>query len=124
VIAYRFGNLEDPNLIFLRPSLAWCALAVLFWVTAAISPAFVMRIVWGEQLAIRESGWLTVARSLALFFLALGLVNLAVWKVFSIDVWLTFKNIAAPILFTLFLATIAWWLCRNDHGAARATEAD
>lgn len=81
--------------IQVKPTVLWGLLAIGLWLLAA-APQFFESVLWGERLRLSPAQWQTIGRGLALFFVLLGLLNVAVWKFGTIEAWVNFK-VWAPL---------------------------
>jgi intracellular septation protein A len=105
--AVRLAFSLDATWFKLQPSIFWCALAVIFWVVSAASTRFFASVVWGERLILSPKQWLVIARVLALFFLALAVLNIVIANLASTDRWVYFKLFVPYPLFMVFLGALA-----------------
>jgi intracellular septation protein len=63
-----------------------------------------LRMVMQEGLPMQAEGWMKLTWRFAFFFLALAVVNEAVWRSVSTETWVTFKTFAltaAPVIFIM-----------------------
>ncbi len=64
-----------------------------------------LRLVMDEYLLLSPEGWMALTRRLALFFVALAVANEFVWRMFSTDIWVSFKTFVLPVaVFAFFMA--------------------
>ena len=106
-LAQVFLGIDSVTLIKMRPSVTSWLLAILLWVSAAISPRFVSLVLWAERLGLTAAQWLTVCRGVSLFLVVLGVCNLVVAHFASTAAWVNFKLFFPYPLFVLFLAVLA-----------------
>jgi intracellular septation protein len=57
----------------------------------------------GEALALPELIWKRLNIIWALFFIAVGFLNLYVMNYYNTDDWVTFKTLGVPVLMVLFV---------------------
>ena len=103
-----------------RPTTGWWLTAAFFWISSAASTRFLSALLWGDRLNLSPANWRTVGRGLAVFFLALGLCNLAVWQLASTDAWVNFKLFWPLPMFAVFIAVLAIWLRKKASNADSA----
>lgn len=66
-----------------------------------------LQLVMDEVLPMLQEGWMILTRRVAGFFAALAIVNEAVWRTMSTDVWVNFKT------FGLTIALIAFFMAQS-----------
>jgi intracellular septation protein len=59
----------------------------------------------GEMLPMRAEGWTILTRRFALFFVALAVLNEAVWRTQATDTWVNFRTFVLPFLTFGFVLT-------------------
>jgi intracellular septation protein len=106
--------LTHDEFIFWRPTASSWVMAALLWVIAAAAPQF-LSLVWGDRLRLDPAAWRAVGQALALFFVVLGLLNLAFWKLTSTEAWIDFKVFAPLPLLVAALALVSVALRRADR---------
>jgi len=62
-----------------------------------------LRLVMQEMLPLRDEGWMMLTRRFALFFFGLALLNEAIWRSFSTEVWVYFKTFGLTAALFAFL---------------------
>jgi intracellular septation protein A len=77
------------------------------WLIAAAAPQFLASALWGDRLLLTRESWRSIGRTVALFFLILGCLNLLVSKTATIDLWVSFKVLAPLLLLMLSLALVS-----------------
>jgi len=59
----------------------------------------------GEVMPLKPEGWIILTRRITVFFFALAILNEAVWRTTSTDVWVSFKTFGlTAALFVFFIA--------------------
>lgn len=99
--------LMDVEFIKWKPTANWWMMAALLWVIVAASPRFLCSVVWGDRLRLDPAAWRAVGQALALSFVVLGLLNLAVWKLTSTGTWVNFKLFVPLPLLAVVLALVS-----------------
>jgi intracellular septation protein len=110
-------SMDGETAIRWRPTAGWWLVAAFFWIASAASTRFLSALLWGDRLNLSPAHWLTVGRGLGLFFLALGLLNLAVWQIASTVAWVNFKLFWPLPMYAIFIAVLAIWLRRKVPSA-------
>jgi len=64
-----------------------------------------LKFVFGAAFNLDEAGWHKLSFRWACFFLVLALLNEAVWRSFSTDIWMTFRTIVPLVLSIVFILT-------------------
>ena len=62
-----------------------------------------LRLVMQEMLPLRDEGWMMLTRRFVLFFFGLALLNEAIWRSFSTEVWVYFKTFGLTAALFAFL---------------------
>jgi len=58
----------------------------------------------GEVMPLKPEGWMILTRRMMLFFFALAILNEAVWRSQSTDIWVNFKTFGLPLaIFGFFM---------------------
>jgi intracellular septation protein len=112
-LAVVFGGLtiylHDPEFIKLKPTLLYWLFSAVFIGSQFIGQKTIPERVLGEALAVPRPLWIRANLLFALFFFALGAVNLYVAKQFSEEHWVYFKFVMFGAL-AVFTFAIAFWL--------------
>ena len=82
--------LQDELFIKLKPTIVNLLFAVVIFAGLAVGRNF-LRIVLGTVIRLSDDGWRILAIRWGIFFVALAVINEAVWRNFSTDVWVSFK---------------------------------
>lgn len=106
-LIFLFGGLtlylEDERFIMMRPTAVnlfyGLALAGSWWLGAPL-----LKRILAPGLLLTDAGWQKLTARLALFLIALALLNEAVWRSFDTDVWVAFKTFATLPLNAAFFA--------------------
>jgi len=108
VVAILLFAVENVSAIFWRPTAAYWIAAVLCWISVAASPRFFGSVLWGDPLALTPLQWGSVGRATSIFFLVMGVLNVATWRFGSTAVWIDFKLYAPlPLLACAAALTVA-----------------
>lgn len=82
--------LKDETFIKMKPTIVqFLFTAVLLGGLAMGKP--LLKLVLGQAISLDEAGWRRLTIRWAIFFVAMGLLNEAVWRTQSTDFWVTFK---------------------------------
>jgi intracellular septation protein len=105
--------LDDETFIVMRPTLVnlLFAGALLF---GMLTRRPLLRIVFGESLALTERGWHGLTLRVFLFLLFMAALNEAIWRTCPLDVWVDFKVFAVLPLDAAFVACM-WPYVRRNH---------
>lgn len=68
----------------------------------------------GDVLPLSHAGWMAFTRNWMLFFVAMALLNEAVWRNLSTEVWVTYRTFGGVPLTVAFMAT--QWPLLKRHG--------
>jgi intracellular septation protein len=94
--------LHDETFIKIKPTIYYTTVAALLLVGLATGRNLLKAVLGSAAPGLSERGWMLFARNYALFFIAMALVNEAVWRTTSTDFWVSFKlwgALPATILF-------------------------
>ncbi|HEX2256082.1 MAG TPA: inner membrane-spanning protein YciB [Afifellaceae bacterium] len=94
---------EDERFIMMRPT----AINLFYGLALAVSWLFgapLLKSILSPGLLLTEAGWQRLTARLALFLIALAVLNEIVWRNFDTEVWVTFKTFATVPLNALFFA--------------------
>jgi intracellular septation protein len=116
VLIVVFGGatilLEDRRFIMWKPT-------VLYWLFRAVLAGAqllfrrsVLKSLMGSQLELPEGVWRQMTWNWALFFVAMGVLNLYVMYQFSEETWAAFKVFGATALIFLFMLAQLPWLAK------------
>ena len=120
VVVIVFGGLtlvlHDALFIKLKPTIIYTLFgAILLGGLAAGKP--LLAVVFGEMFHLTEEGWRKLTLRWALFFLALAVLNVIVWRTQSTDFWVTFKAFGVLPLTFVFAALQYPLLMKYDASA-------
>jgi intracellular septation protein len=106
IVVVIFGGLtvwlRDPVFIKMKPTIIYLTFAAILGFGLMRGQSY-LRALMGEVLPLKPEGWMIFTRRFALFFLALALVNEAVWRSFDTSTWVSFKTFALPFASLAFV---------------------
>lgn len=128
-IVLVFGGLtiwlHNDLFIKIKPTILYTAFAaILFWGLMTGRPVL-KAVLEAAYPAMLDEGWRLLTRNWAWFFLAMAVLNEAVWRSVSTDAWVTFKAWAVLPLSMVFALTQAPIMSRYaapEGGEKEATE--
>ena len=110
VIVVVFGGLtlwlEDETFIKMKPTIVQFLFAAVLLGGLAFGKSM-LKLVLQQALSLDDAGWRILTLRWAGFFIAMGLLNEAVWRTQSTDFWVTFK------VFGLLALTLAFALLQT-----------
>ncbi len=105
VFVMFFGGLtlylQDETFIKIKPTMIYLLFAAILLGGLSVKRMFLKNVL-GEMLSLNDTGWRLLTIRWAGFFVVLALLNEAVWRNVSTDVWVSFK------VFGLLPLTIAF----------------
>jgi intracellular septation protein len=105
VAALFFGTLtlvfHDPRMLKIKPTVMNTAFGVILLAGLAMrkNP---LKLLMGDSVQMPDEGWRKLTLHYALFFLALAVLNEAVWRTQPDDIWVAFRFPGILILTVLF----------------------
>ncbi|MCJ8138961.1 inner membrane-spanning protein YciB [Falsirhodobacter halotolerans] len=107
VMAVVFGGLSvwlnDERFFKIKPTLIYLLFGGLLGIGLLRGQSW-LRLVLEEAIPMRHEGWMILTKRLCAFFFALALANEVVWRMFSTEVWVSFKTFGLTIaLFAFFM---------------------
>jgi intracellular septation protein len=126
VIVVAFGSLtlvfHDETLIKIKPTALYLLFGVALFVGLAIKKPL-LKILFDGALHVTEEGWRVLTWRWAFFFLALAVLNEAIWRTQTTDLWVKFKTFGFMPLTLLFALAQAPLIMRNEaKGDEKAEE--
>ena len=116
ILVTIFGGMtiwfNDEQFFKMKPTILYLSFALILWVGLLRGQSYLGNLM-GEAVEISQKGWQIITRRLAMFFLAMALVNEILWRSFSTELWVTFKTFGAPIAITVFF--LAQFSVFNRH---------
>lgn len=104
ILALLFGGLtlflQDATFIKMKPTILYCGFSASLLVGLAFKKP-VLAIIFDEALALTERGWRILTLRWGCFFGVLAVLNEAIWRTQSNDLWVAFKF---PGIFILIFA--------------------
>jgi intracellular septation protein len=104
--------LNDETFIKWKPTVYNWVLATVMLVTQFVFRRDPLKAVMGTQMKLPESVWGKLSVAYALFFIALGALNLYVAFHYPTDTWVDFKVFVLTGLMIVFVVVQAFWLSR------------
>lgn len=108
VLAVVFGGLSvwlnDERFFKIKPTLIYLLFGGLLGIGLLRGQSW-LRLVLEEAIPMRHEGWMILTKRLCAFFFGLAFANELVWRMFSTEVWVSFKTFGLTIaLFAFFMA--------------------
>ena len=108
VLVVIFGGLtvwlNDKRFIKMKPTMIYAIFAAILGFGLLFGRSY-LRVVMEELLPMEPEGWMILTKRVALFFVALALLNEIVWRNFSDAVWVNFKTFGLTFGVFLFFMT-------------------
>jgi intracellular septation protein len=95
--------LRDETFIKLKPTIVYLIFAG-FLLAGLLLRKPVLELLFGPLLSLTDQGWRKLTLRWAAFFIVMAVVNEAVWRNFSTDIWVSFKAFGFLPLTFLFAA--------------------
>ena len=106
ILVTVFGGLtvwfNDDRFIKMKPTIIYLLFGGIL-AFGLIRGQSYLRLVMQEMLPLRDEGWMILTRRFALFFFGLALLNEAIWRSFSTEVWVYFKTFGLTAALFAFL---------------------
>ncbi len=106
ILVTVFGGLtvwfNDDRFIKMKPTIIYLLFGGIL-AFGLIRGQSYLRLVMQEMLPLRDEGWMMLTRRFALFFFGLALLNEAIWRSFSTEVWVYFKTFGLTAALFAFL---------------------
>ena len=104
---FGFGGLtlflQDEMFIKLKPTLIYLLFAAILGFGVLRGRSYLQALM-GDMLPLDDAGWMIMTRRWIGFFLFLALLNEAIWRNLSTDMWVNFKVFGIMPLTILFIA--------------------
>ncbi|WP_435169683.1 inner membrane-spanning protein YciB [Falsirhodobacter sp. 1013] len=105
VLAVVFGGLSvwlnDERFFKIKPTLIYLLFGIILGVGLLRGQSY-LRLVLEEAIPLKHEGWMILTKRLCAFFFALALANEVVWRMFSTEVWVSFKTFGLTAALFLF----------------------
>ena len=96
--------LNDERFFKMKPTLIYMIFAGLLGFGLLRGQSYLQAVI-GHTLPLERAGWMILTKRLALFFVALALLNEAIWRTMSTDAWVSFKTFGLTLgIFAFFMA--------------------
>lgn len=113
--------LDARMFIVMRPTIVnGLFAAAAFYALLADRP--LLRMVFGDALALSEAGWRGLTLRVALFLTFMAVLNEVVWRSFALDIWVDFKVFAVLPLDGLFVAAMRPYVRRHHAPGPSGTK--
>jgi len=108
VLVVVFGGLSiwfnDERFFKMKPTMIYMIFAAILGFGLLRGKSY-LEAVMDQTLPLQREGWMILTRRLALFFLALALLNEFVWRTMSTGAWVSFKTFGLTLgIFAFFMA--------------------
>ncbi|VVE11315.1 septation protein A [Pandoraea terrigena] len=104
--------LHDETFIKWKPTALYWLFSITLFVAELIFDKNLIRAMMEKQMALPDPLWRAVNFSWALFFLAMGALNLVIAYHFSTDTWVDFKLFGGMGLMVVFIVVQSLWLAK------------
>ncbi|MDM8357279.1 septation protein A [Pandoraea communis] len=104
--------LHDETFIKWKPTALYWLFGITLFVTELVFDKNLIRAMMEKQMALPDTLWRAVNFSWALFFLAMGGLNLVIAYHFSTDTWVDFKLFGGMGLMVVFIVVQSLWLAK------------
>ena len=108
VFLLAFGGLtlylQDETFIKIKPTLVNILFAIILW-SGLLFRTSLLRHLFGSVLKLSDIGWRSLTIRWSFFFVVLALLNEAVWRTQTTELWIQFKLFGVLPLTILFSAT-------------------
>ncbi len=108
VVVIVFGGLtlalNDDTFIKMKPTIVNGLFALGLGIGLVQGRSY-LKVLMGEALPMSDAGWMIFTRRWALFFVALAVLNEAIWRTQTTDFWVSFKTFGNLPLTLGFMAT-------------------
>ncbi|QUS34887.1 inner membrane-spanning protein YciB [Falsirhodobacter algicola] len=105
VLAVVFGGLSvwlnDERFFKMKPTLIYLIFGSILGVGLLRGQSY-LRLVLEEAIPLRHEGWMILTRRICAFFFGLAIANEVVWRMFSTEVWVSFKTFGLTAALFLF----------------------
>jgi len=95
--------LQDETFIKMKPTMVYLAFAAILGFGLLQGRSY-LKYLMESAMPIDDAGWMIFTRRWALFFLCMAMLNEAIWRSQTTDLWVSFKTFATLPLTFLFLA--------------------
>ena len=107
VVVAAFGGLtlwlQDETFIKMKPTIAYAIFTAILGFGLLRGQSY-LKALMGTMIPLDDEGWLIFTRRWVMFFIAMAILNEAVWRTQSTEFWVTFKTFAAlPLTFVFLL---------------------
>ena len=104
--------LHDETFIKWKPTALYWLFSITLFVAELIFDKNLIRTMMEKQMALPDPLWRAVNFSWALFFLAMGALNLVIAYHYSTDTWVNFKLFGGMGLMVVFIVVQSLWLSK------------
>lgn len=108
VVVAVFGGLtlwlQDGTFIKMKPTIVYAIFALILGAGLMRGRSY-LQYLMGTTMSLDRDGWMKFTRRWVVFFVAMAVLNEAVWRTQTTDMWVTFKTFGAIPLTFLFVLT-------------------
>jgi intracellular septation protein len=106
ILVVVFGGLgiwfNDERFFKMKPTILYLMFGTFLGIGLLRGESYV-QYVMAEAMALTQEGWMIFTRRMCALFLALAILNEAVWRTMSTDAWVNFKTFGLPGILFLFI---------------------
>ena len=110
ILVVVFGGLtvwfNDERFFKMKPTMIYGLFAVVLGIGLIQGKSY-LQLVMEEVLPMKPEGWMILTKRVALFFVALAVLNEVIWRNFSTDAWVNFKTFGLTLGVFIFFMTQA-----------------
>lgn len=108
VLVVVFGGMSvwfnDERFFKMKPTLIYLLFAGVLGFGLLRGKTYVKSLM-GEMLPLQDEGWVILTKRMATFFLVLAILNEAIWRSMSTDIWVYFKTFGlSAAIFVFFMS--------------------
>jgi len=103
--------LQDETFIKMKPTIVYCIFAATLGFGLIRGRSY-LKALMGMALPLDDTGWMKFTRRWVIFFVAMAVLNEAIWRSQPTETWVAFKTFGALPLTFLFLA-LQWPLLKR-----------
>ncbi len=110
IVVTVFGGLtlilRDDTFVKMKPTILYGLFAAILGFGLLRGRSY-LKYLMDELIPMRDAGWMRFTTRIIVFYVALGIVNEIVWRVYGTDVWVNFRTFVLPLAnFAFILAQV------------------